>query len=132
MPSPEYVRGYNQRASRMRMGAWIATGSAAAGLGGALLFNSQAEKAYREFQPLRQSLADQGWNETDHQRLTELAATGRANETRAYVSAGVAGAAAIAGAYFWIAGDDPGRYRHLQLAVVPSPRTSLVALSGRF
>lgn len=130
VPSPDFLEDYRSSASKMRLGAYLSAGLLAAAGGAGIFFNTQAGETYDDFQRDKaRYLTNDGPTLTD---LQVLASEGKSQQSRAYVSFGVASAAAVSALYFWIAGEDPGRYSHFQLAAMPAPGGGLVSASLRF
>jgi hypothetical protein len=121
VPSPDFIRDYESRQRKVRLGAWISTGVAVAGVAGAVLLQADATRLYGTdstpgtFLYARRRLLD--GQEVDpatglDYRAQASSLKGRVSqrENLSYVAAGVGGAAAITAAWLWISGDDPGRY----------------------
>ena len=133
VPSPDFLQTYETHARRMRLGAWISTGVAAVAMGTALVFNARADGVYGSFRTARdQFQAGGGTDPTAYANLQSLASEGQGDQTASFVGFGVAGAAAVASAYFWIAGDDPGRYASVRLSAAPIPHGGFALASVRF
>jgi hypothetical protein len=118
VPSPDFLAAYNRSARRMRLGAWISTGILAAALGTGAYFHLQADQAERAFKEKRAAYENASGGVTSsgpslqeqYDQLRRLSADGKAKQTGSYVGYGIAGAAGLSALYFFIAGDDPGRY----------------------
>jgi hypothetical protein len=148
VPSPDFIKDYKSRQSKVRLGAWISTGVAAAGLVGAVLLQVDANKVYGTestpgtFLYARRKLLD--GTEVDpvtgvdyRAQASSLKSKVSQRETLSYVSAGVAGAATVAATWLWIIGDDPARYDRYRegsasLGVVPLPGGTYASLMVRF
>jgi len=148
VPSPDFIKDYQSRQKKVRLGAWISTGVAAAGLVGAVLLQVDANRVYGTestpgtFLYARRKLLD--GTETDpvtgvdyRAQASSLKSKVSQRETFSYVSAGVAGAATVAATWLWIVGDDPARYDRYRegtagLDVVALPDGALASLSIRF
>lgn len=132
LPSADYARDYQAHHQRMRLGAWITTGVAGAGLLAGGLFQLRAQSLYGEsgtdgtFLYYRQRLSE--GVETDgttdfRQEATRLGAEIESSEFLSRVSLIAAGVGAAGAAFFWIAGEDPDRYSRASrpaVAVVPT------------
>lgn len=136
VPSPDFVRAYEARQRKLRRGAWISTGVAAAGLAAAVALQASASSIYGNestpgtFLYDRRRLQEGVEIESGVDLRAEAASLKSQIETRqtwSYVSGGVAGVAAIAATYFWIAGEDPDRYAGF---AEPSARLDVVPLPG--
>jgi hypothetical protein len=145
VPSPDFIREYEARQKKLRLGAWISTGVAVAGLAGAVLLQADASRVYgTESTPgtflfARRKLLD--GVEVDpitgvnyRAQASALKATVSQRENASYLAAGVGAAAAVAATWLWIAGDDPDRYAGYRTAtarleVTPRPGGALAALT---
>jgi len=146
VPSPDFVRAYESRQKKLRAGAWISTGVAAAGLTAAVVLQASAAKLYGNestpgtFLYDRRRLQDGVETEGGVNLRSQAASLKSRIETRqtwSYVSGGVGAAAAVAATWLWIAGDDPGRYAGFaepgaRLDVAPMPGGALASLSLAF
>lgn len=130
VPSPDFLDAYQASARRMRLGAWLSTGVGLAALGTAVFFNAQADRIHQDFVTERDLYTSGAVSDT--QELTRLQTDGLGAQTVANVSFGLAGAATVAAAYFWIAGDDPGRYGRYQVAILPTPEGGVAFAALRF
>jgi hypothetical protein len=148
VPSPDFIREYEGRQSKLRLGAWISTGVAVAGAAGALLLQADANRLYgTESTPgtflfARRKLQDgievDPVTGTDYRALAgSLRSRVSQRQGLSYVAAGLGGAGAVAAAWLFIAGDDPGRYAHLRgatagLGLAPLQGGALASLSVGF
>jgi hypothetical protein len=146
VPSPDFVREYESRQKKLRLGAWISTGIAAAGIAAAVGLQISANSLYGNestpgtFLYDRAKLQDgvEVMNGTDlRAEANQLKSDIQTRQTMSYVALGVGGAAAIAATYFWIAGDDPNKYagfadRTASLDVTPLPGGAMAAATVRF
>jgi hypothetical protein len=146
VPSPDFVRAYESRQRKLRAGAWISTGVAAAGLAAAVALQASASSIYGNestpgtFLYDRRRLQEGVETENGVDLRAEAASLKSRVETRqtwSYVSGGVGGLAAIAATYFWIAGEDPQRYSGFaepaaRLDVVPLPGGAWAAVTVGF
>lgn len=145
VPSPDFIKSYESRARKMRIGAWTATGAAVAGAAVAVAYQLQASKIYGNsttegtFLYYKQKLVDGATPppgvdfRAEAERLKNKMNTA---ENLSYAGMGLAVAGAGAAVWLWIAGDDPGRYaryrRSVSLDVTPSPGGAALALAGSF
>ena len=146
VPSPDFVRAYASRQRKIRTGAWISTGVAAAGIGAAIVLQASAARLYGNestpgtFLYDRRRLQDGVEVEGGVNLRSEAASLKSRIETRqtwSYVAGGAGAAAAVAATWLWIAGDDPGRYAGFadasaRLDVAPTPGGAMAALSVAF
>ena len=148
VPSPDFIRDYESRQRKVRLGAWLSTGVAVAGLAGAVLLQADATRLYGTestpgtFLHARRQLLD--GQEVDpvtgvDYRAQASALRGQVSrrENLSYVAAGLGGVAAVTATWLWIAGDDPGRYARYRevaarLEVTPRPGGALASLSLAF
>lgn len=145
VPSPDFIQRYERRARTYRIGAWTATGVAVVGAAAAIGFQLQASKIYGNsttegtFLYYKQKLIDGATPppgvdfRAEAERLKNRMNTA---ENLSYVGMGLGVVGAGAAAYFWIAGEDPGRYaryrRTVSVDVTPSPGGAAVALAASF
>ncbi|HET7824693.1 MAG TPA: PEGA domain-containing protein [Anaeromyxobacter sp.] len=146
VPSPDFVRAYESRQRKIRTGAWISTGVAAAGVAAAVALQMSAAQLYGSestpgtFLYDRRRLQDGVQVEAGVDLRAQAASLRSRIETRqtwSYVAGGTAAAAAVAATWLWIAGDDPGRYAGFaepsaRLDVAPAPGGALASLSLSF
>jgi len=146
VPSPDFVRAYESRQRKLRAGAWISTGVAAAGLVAAVALQANAGDLYGNestpgtFLYDRRKLQDGVEVEGGVDLRAEAASLKSRIETRetsSYVAGGVGALAAVAATWFWIAGDDPHRYAGFaepaaRLDVTPLPGGAMAAGTVRF
>jgi TolB-like protein len=146
VPSPDFVKEYESRQRKMRLGAWISTGVAAAGLATAVALQVSANSLYGNettpgtFLYDRARLQDgvevqNGVNLRD--QANKLKSDIETRQTWSYVAGGLGGIAAVAATYFWIAGEDPKRYQGFsepaaRLDVTPLPGGAIASASVRF
>ena len=146
VPSPDFVRDYESRQRKMRLGAWIATGVAVAGAATAVALQVSASSLYgNESTPntflydrakLQNGVATSGGVDLRAQ-ANQLKSQIESRQTMSYVFGGLGGAAAVAATYLWIAGEDPGRYAGFadpgaRLDVTPVPGGAVAAATVRF
>jgi hypothetical protein len=146
VPSPDFVKNYESRQKKMRMGAWISTGVAVAGLTAAVVLQMSANSLYgNESTPgtflydraKLQSGQESGNGVNYRSEANKLKSDIDARQTMSYVTGGLGAVAVVAATYFWIAGDDPNRYarfadRTARLDAAPLPGGGALALSIGF
>jgi hypothetical protein len=144
VPSPDFVKAYESRQRKLRLGAWISTGVAAAGLAAAVALQVSASSLYgNETTPgtflyarskLQNGVEFEGGTDLRAQ-ANKLKSDIETRQTMSYVAGGLGVGAAVAAAYFWIAGDDPSRYARFadaRLDVAPLPGGAVATASLRF
>jgi hypothetical protein len=144
-PSPDFIRAYESRQKKLRVGAWIATGVTLASVTAAVLLQANASRLYGNdttpgtFLYDRRKLLDGVYTEggVDLQaQATKLKSDISQNETLSWVAVGVGAAGAVTATWLWIAGDDPDRYARYRTGVVagvtPLPGGMLASLSVDF
>lgn len=144
VPSPDFIRDYESRNGKMRLGAWVATGVAAAGAVAAVGFQLRANQLYGDpatsgtFLYYKQKLLDGATPPagTDYrQQAQKLQSQVSTAQNLSYVGAGLMAVGAGAAVWLWVAGDDPGRYaryRGLTASIAPGAGAATLALSGSF
>jgi hypothetical protein len=146
IPSPDFVKEYESRQKKLRLGAWISTGVAVAALGAAVALQASANSIYGNESTPGTFLYDrarlQAGVETQNgvnlrSEASQLKSDIETRQTGSYVAGGVGIAAAIAATYFWIAGEDPDRYSGFaeptaRLDVTPMPGGALASATFRF
>jgi hypothetical protein len=141
VPSPDFIKEYESRQGKMRFGAWAATGLAVAGFAVAAWGQVDANRLYGNettpgtFLYARRKLLD--GDESFRAEATSLKSSVEQRQTLSYIGAGVGGAATIAAVYFWVAGEDPGRYGRYRegsarLDVVPTDGGAFASLTLGF
>ncbi len=160
-PSQDYAKIYKDRYGKMRVGAWIATGVAVAGITTAIVMNASASSQYNdEFKPRQAWLqgaagtgpqtkppdiannpaASAAWDSctTSGALACKQAAEDAKSsvQVKQYVAigAGVLGVASAGVAtWLWLSGKDPNRYADVVAGVGPAPNGGMtLALAGRF
>lgn len=145
VPSPDFIAQYEARESKLRLGAWIASGVAVLGLAGVGYFQYEADRLYGPatrdgtFLFHRAELTDGVAEATDREhwsKASQLKAQIDRNQTLSWVSGGIGAAAGLGAAALWIIGDDPGRYsrfKSVQVGAGPSMGGGFsVSLGGEF
>lgn len=141
VPSPDFIREYESKQGKMRLGAWTATGVAVAGLALAVWGQVDADRLYGNestpgtFLYARAKLL--AGDESYRDDANSLSSDIEQRELLSMIGAGVAGAGTVAAAWFWIAGDDPGRYSRYRegqarLDVLPTAGGAIASLSVPF
>jgi hypothetical protein len=145
IPSPDFVKEYESRQKKLRLGAWISTGVALAGLGTAVALQVSANSLYGNESTPGTFLYDRARLQGGVETLNGIDLRAEANklksdietrQTASYVTGGVGVVAAVAATYFWIAGEDPHRYAGFaetaRLDVAPTPGGALASATFRF
>ncbi len=144
LPSADFIRAYETKANRMRVGAWIGTGLAVVGVMASAGLQLKAGQLYGDvatpgtFQYARAKLnagVESDASGDYRASANTLKASIGSLETMSYVGLGVAAAAAVAGGYFWVAGDPPERYSTFKMVGVtaaPTPGGAAVSVGGTF
>jgi len=138
VPSPDFIDAYRKKQRGLRIGAWAATGVAVAGVAVAVWGQVDANRLYGNettpdtFLYARAKLLDGIERDpatgTDYRRqASSLRSDIEQRQLFSAIGAGVGGAAAVAAAWFWIAGDDPGRYDRYREG---SARLDVVPVAG--
>jgi len=141
VPSPDFIQSYRSKQRKLRVGAWTATAVAVAGVGVAVWGQLDANRIYGNettpgtFLYARRKLLD--GDESYRAEATALKSDVEQRQLLSMIGAGVGGAGAIAAAWLWIAGDDPGRYDRYRtgaarLDVIPTPGGARAALTLAF
>jgi hypothetical protein len=154
-PSAEFAKLHADKNGKMRVGAWITSAVAVAALGAAISIDRLVtEPTYQsQFLPRSRVLALESRDpDAVSTSVTQSAAeTACANDTVAcrdqtkqlatqiqgqqYLAVGLAAGGLLSAGfatYFWIAGEDPGRYRQLIIGGGPTPGGAMVNLGARF
>jgi PEGA domain-containing protein len=146
VPSPDFVRAYESRQRKIRTGAWISTGAAAAGVAAVVALQLSAAQLYGNestpgtFLYDRRRLQDGVEVEGGVNLRSQAASLKSRIETRqtwSYVAGGAGAAAAVTATWLWIVGEDPGRYAGFaepvaRLDVAPAPGGAVASLSLAF
>lgn len=160
-PSPDYAKVYKDKYGKMRVGAWVASGVAVAGITTAIIMNASASSQYNDqFKPRQAWLqgaagtgpqtkppeiannptASAAWDSctaTGAAQCKQAAEDAKSNvQVKQYVAigAGVLGVASAGVAtWLWLSGKDPNRYADLVAGVSPNPNGgATLAVAGRF
>ena len=160
-PSSDYAKVYKDKYGKMRVGAWISTGVAVAGITTAIIMNASANSEYNDqFKPRQAWLQgaagtgpqtkppDIANNPTASAAWDSCTASGAAAckqaaedakssvQVKQYVAigAGVVGVAAAGVAtWLWLSGKDPNKYADVVAGVAPNPNGGMtLALAGKF
>jgi hypothetical protein len=145
VPSPDFIRAYESRQKKLRVGAWIATGLTVASVTAAVVLQANAGKLYGNdttpgtFLYDRRKLQDGVFTEggVDLQaQATQLKSDIHQAETLSWVAVGIGAAGAVTATWLWIAGDDPDRYARYRTGVVagvaPRPGGLVASLAVTF
>ncbi len=109
VPSPDFLSTYETSAKKFRLGAYLSTAVAAAGIGGAVYFNYAAGKREATLQSDYVPRLTAG-DETARHDAQTIANQGATYVLVSRAALGVGVASAALATYFFIGGDDPGRY----------------------
>lgn len=125
VPSDDFINAYEGSAKRMRLGAWITSGVAVVGLGGALAFNQLSGATEQRLADLTGQYNNNPSNPDAllAQMKTE-ADKGNSQVLLARIGLGVGLVAAAAATWFWIAGEDPHRYEGYREAGAEAPKSA--------
>jgi hypothetical protein len=146
VPSPDFVKEYESRQRKLRIGAWISTGVAVAGFAAAVALQASTASLYGNestpgtflYDRARLQAGVEVQNGVDlRAEANQLRSDIESRQTISYVAASVGAAATVAAVYFWVAGDDPNRYagfadRTARLDVAPLPGGALASATIRF
>ncbi len=134
VPSPDFLATYDSRAHKMRLGAWLSTGAGVVAAVAAGYFQYAYDGTATRFGSQLDAYDQPGSAKTlaAWQQLSATKATADGEVLGARVAGGLALACAATAAYFWIAGDDPGRYARYEAVAQSgsedaSPERSLLA-----
>jgi TolB-like protein len=146
IPSPDFVESYRSRNRALRVGAWTATALAIAGAGAAAYLHfGPVEDRWQRFEPLQSAFESRsGIRKTCeearaglgddfdacYRHAEELSSEGTTFQWASRGAAGVSVVAAAAAAYFWAAGDSPGRYDLFLEEKPEAPLAAIVPLRG--
>jgi hypothetical protein len=125
-PSPDFIRAYESRQRKLRLGAWIGTGVAVAGATVAILLQADASRRYGndstpgtflyDRRKLIDGVSSQGGVDLQAEASRLKSQISQA-ETLAWVAVGVGAAGAATATWLWVAGDEPGRYARYRVEV---------------
>ncbi|HEY7725017.1 MAG TPA: PEGA domain-containing protein [Anaeromyxobacteraceae bacterium] len=147
VPSPDFIRSYESRAGKMRLGAWAGTGAAVLGAAAFAVFQYRASQLYGNsttdgtFLYYKQKLVDgaapPAGADASYWRGRAQSLQNQVNTAQnlSYIGGGLAAVGAGVAAWMWIGGDDPhkyDRYRGTALEVAPLPGGAAVAVAGNF
>ena len=116
LPSNDFIEKYEGSAKKMRVGAWITTGLAVAGIGAAVAFNQLSAKTETDFQAARTNYLNGTGGTPDAltKQMNDLNSKGSTQVFIARLGLGVGAAALALATYFWVAGDDPHKYENFR------------------
>lgn len=146
VPSPDFINAHRATAQRMRLGAYIGTSVAVAGLAAVGYFQHRTMRLYGDADSpgtfaYHQGLVNQGIESDDNgnhrQNAQQLRAQIESSQRFLAISAAGAVAGALAGVYFFIAGDSPDKYKRYEVkvtgvAIVPTGDGAASVLEARF
>lgn len=122
MPSPDFIDGYERKQWSLRIGAFIASGLAAAGVATFAIMQGQAASTYgavgveNTFAHLRNQLVTEGESAETRQKAESLRNQINSQLAVSYVAGGVGIASAVAATVLFLIGDDPNRYQSYRSA----------------
>ncbi|MBS2022441.1 MAG: PEGA domain-containing protein [Deltaproteobacteria bacterium] len=120
IPSQDFIGAYETSAKRMRLGAYITTGVAVAGIATAIVFNQLSSTTEKNLADLRTQYDNNPSN--PDALLTQMKSEsdkGNSQVLLSRVGLGVGVVAAAFATWFWIAGDDPHKYEGFREAGSP-------------
>jgi hypothetical protein len=160
VPSPDYAAAYRDKNSRLRIGAWVATGVAVVGASAAIWLYVATRAEYDNyFYPQQQWLlgasggsqtkppsvvsnptASASWDACTAKGASYCYSQAQSSknnvQTLQWVTAGtvvLAAAATGVAVWLWVAGKDPNRYAEIAAGVGPTPDGGVAfAVAGRF
>ena len=111
IPSPDFLDGYEARAKKIRVGAWLSTGAAAASLGAAVAYQLKYLDTASRFDTKRTAYdAAKVKSVEDWNALDTLEKSASSELLTARIAGGVGAAFAITAVVLWLVGEDPNRY----------------------
>jgi hypothetical protein len=160
-PSADYAKIYKDKYGKIRVGAWIATGVAVAGITTAIVMNASANSQYNdEFKPRQAWLqgaagtgpqtkppeiannpaASAAWDSCTtsgavacKQAAEDAKSSVQVKQIVAISTAVVGVASAGVATWLWLSGKDPNRYADVVAGVSPNGQGGMtLALAGRF
>ena len=146
VPSPDFVRNYESRERKIRTGAWISTGLAAAGVITAVALQVNAGNLYGnqsspgtfsyDRQKIQSGITVENGKDL-RREASRLKSQIQTDETLSYCAGGLAAVAAASAIWLWIEGDDPDRYapyrdRGPRISIAPSSSGALIAFRAEF
>jgi TolB-like protein len=126
VPSNDFIDAYESRARKMRLGAWITSGVAAAGVATAIGFNAWSARTETAFSNAKATYLQTN-KQTDYDHMKSLSDSGNNQVLLARVGLGVAVAGLAAATYFWVAGDDPRKYEEYKEAPAEAAKVAVGA-----
>jgi len=129
VPSNDFIDGYESRAKKMRLGAWITSGVAVAGAAAAIGFNQWSSRTETAFAAAKTTYLNTN-AQSDYDHMKKLSDQGNSQVLIARIGLAV-GLVALAGAtYFWVAGDDPHKYDNYKEAPAEAPKTASISVAA--
>jgi hypothetical protein len=116
MPSPDFIEGYEKKQWGLRVGAFIATGVAVAGIATFAIMQGQAQGNYgsptreKTFEWYRAQLQTT-WDEGQYSEAVKLQNQINTQLAISYVAGGVGLASAVAATALFLIGEDPNKYQ---------------------
>ncbi len=142
VPSPDTIAAWESKQTKLRIGAYAATGLGVAGVATAIITQVLATQAYGDANKgfvLYRSKLLAGIEEEDGKNYRTLAGAAKAQiatlQTVSWIGVGAAAAGAIGATALFLVSDDPGRYRayrEVKVAVTPTSGGAFAVLSGEF
>jgi len=125
VPSNDFIERYEGSAKKMRVGAWITTGLAVAGIATAVAFNQMSSTTENQFLSDRSAYSSGTIpaNTTADKLLSDMKDLSNKGSSQVFIARlglGIGAAAIALTTYFWVAGDDPHKYENYR-DVAPSP-----------
>ena len=141
VPSPDFVAAYESKQTKLRVGAWLTTAVAVASIAAAIAFEARTASLYGSgdadgsFVQLRGRVA--AGDETKRSQLLQLRQEIQSYQLLTGAFTGIAAAAGVAAAVFWVMGEDPHRYdayreTGLKVSLGAGPHGGFAVLSGGF
>ena len=125
VPSNDFIERYEGSAKKMRVGAWITTGLAVAGIATAVAFNQMSSTTESQFLSDRSAYSSGTIpaGTTADKLLADMKDLSNKGSSQVFIARlglGIGAAALALGTYFWVAGDDPHKYDNYR-DVAPAP-----------
>ena len=126
VPSNDFIERYEGSAKKMRVGAWLTTGLAVAGIATAVAFNQMSSTTENKFLADRSAYASGTIpaNTTADKLLADMKDLSNKGSSQVFIARlglGIGAAALALGTYFWVAGEDPHKYDNYRDVAPVSP-----------